>query len=133
MSDVLDKWVSAYHRAQVRYFRKLGVALANHAHWFFLSGVVMAAVCIAGLYNVHEVTLVEDLWRETGGRMDSEKAFYDAHFGGIGRGQSFIMKSRAANGIGSAAFLDSLLERTLMFRVFAGCLALDCPHGCAYH
>lgn len=113
MAGVLDKWVSAYHRAQVQYFRKLGRALAHHAHWFFLSGVVMAIVCMAGLYNAYEITLVEDLWRETGGRMDSEKAFYDDHFGGIGRGQSFIMKSRTPNGIGSAAFLDSLVDRTL--------------------
>lgn len=107
---MLAGFVANYHRGVIAGFYRLGQSIAKRPVLYFVCGVVAAAVLIAGVYRAEQESVVSELWREKGGEMDSQKAFYDAHFGGIGRGESVMLLSNTDDGIGSVATLDAMLE-----------------------
>lgn len=106
----LHRLSAAYHVAMASAFSTVGRHIARRPLWFAAAGIVAAIVLICGFTKAETFAVVDKLWRETGSRMDGEKAFYDEYFGGLGRDESVVFVSRTPAGVGSVEALDAILE-----------------------
>lgn len=104
-----EKGVAHYHHHMLTGFGKLGSAIHKFSIIFFFVGLIVFAVMMAGVHRAEKATSITELWVEEGTRLEEEKGFFDAEFGGLGRSEAFQIVN-TADGITTAAALNLMIS-----------------------